>query len=362
MVRGRLSTTFVVGCLLGLGVILSACGGSQSSSTSKTSVDAGVNVKREVNLYTSRHYEQDDVLYERFTQQTGIKVNVIKGEGPELIERLVREQSAPSADVFLTADAGMLHRAKVAGVFMPMDAKEIEPNVPGAWRDPDWHWVAVTKRARVIVYAKDRMKAEELPKTYAELADPKWKKRILIRSSGNVYNQSLVASFLTLWGRERTLAWAKGIVANMARDPKGGDRDQAKALIAGEGDIAVMNTYYVGQMLRSADPEEKKVAEQLAIVFPDQDTTGAHVNVSGIGRVKGGKNVAEAQALIAFLTGKEAQQQFASNNDEYPIHPDIQPSQLLQSWGAFREQSVGVAALGEQNAESTAILIESGWK
>jgi iron(III) transport system substrate-binding protein len=318
--------------------------------------------ERFVNVYTSRHYAQDDALYEQFTKQTGIRVNVVKGEGPELLERLVREKNSPSADAYMTADAGMLYRAKSAGVLTPMKSDEIQKNVPERWRDPAGYWIAVTKRARVIVYNKARVSKQEAPQTYEALADPLWRKRVLIRSSSNVYNQSLTASFLALWGVEKTKKWAEGIVANMARAPKGGDRDQAKAVIAGEGDVAVMNTYYLGQMANSTDAQERLVAEQLGIVWPNQATTGTHVNVSGIGIVQGARHANEALQLIAFLTSAEAQKQFAATNYEYPIHPDVQPSQLLQSWGTFREQQVGVDVLGEKNGDATKRMIEAGWK
>lgn len=317
--------------------------------------------ERIVNVYTSRHYAQDDALYAQFTKQTGIRVNVIKGEGPELLERLVREKNSPSADAYMTADAGMLHRAKSAGVLAPMDEDTVR-HVPDRWRDRDRHWVAVTKRARVIVYNKARVSAQEAPQTYEALTEAKWRNRVLIRSSGNVYNQSLAASFLALWGEEKTKQWASGIVTNMARPPKGGDRDQAKAVIAGEGDVAVMNTYYLGQMLNSTDEQERLVAQQLGIVWPNQETTGTHVNVSGIGIVKGAQHATEAQQLIAFLTGDEAQRQFAATNYEYPIVPDVAPSELLRSWGTFREQTVGASVIGENNAAATKLLIETGWK
>lgn len=316
---------------------------------------------QQVNLYTSRHYEQDDAIYAAFTAKTGIKVNIVKGEGPELIERLVREGEATVADAFLTADAGNLYRAKEAGVLQPFEQRTIEQEVPAMWRDAERYWVALTKRARVIVYAKGRVDPKEI-KTYASLTEPKWKGRVLIRSSNNIYNQSLVASFIALGNRETTLAWAKGMVANMAREPKGGDRDQAKAIVAGEGDVAVMNTYYIGQMLQSSDPEEVKVAQQLGIIFPDQQTTGTHVNVSGIGVVKAAKNKAQAEQLIAYLVSKEAQAQFAATNYEYPIHPAIEPSALLRAWGSFKEQTVGVRVLGTNNAEATRIMNEAGWK
>jgi iron(III) transport system substrate-binding protein len=336
---------------------LAGCGGNEEATTTEeSSVDTG-----EVNLYTTRHYETDDALYAIFTEKTGVKVNVVKGEAAELIERLEREGDATQADLFITADAGNLHNAKTKGLLQPVVSETVSANIPENFRDQDNEWVGLTKRARVIVYAKDRVDPSELS-TYEALTEAKWKGKVLIRSSGNVYNQSLLASFISINGVDATKTWAAGIVANMAREPKGGDRDQAKAIAAGEGDVAVVNTYYIGQMLNSTDAEEVKVAEQIGIFFPNQDTTGTHVNISGIGMTKHTKNRDNAQAFIEFLTGAEAQEQFAKTNYEYPVNPTVKPSELLQSWGEFKEQGINLSLLGANNAEAIKLMNEVGWK
>ncbi len=299
---------------------LAACGGEQSASKDD-----------ELNLYTSRHYDIDDELYKQFEEETGIKVNVIEGSADELIERMKRE-GEQTADLFYTSDAGRLHRAKEEGLLQSVESDTLNKNIPEKLRDKDQEWYGLTKRARVIVYHKDRVDPSELS-TYEDLTNSKWEDRILIRSSENIYNQSLLASLIELNGREEAKAWAEGIVNNMARDPQGGDRDQAKGVAAGEGDIAVMNTYYLGGMLNSADEEEVKVAEQLGVFFPNQETTGTHVNVSGIAVTKHAQNKENAIKLIEFLSSEDVQKQFASANYEYPVNPNVEPADTLKQWG-----------------------------
>jgi len=314
-----------------------------------------------VNLYTSRHYETDDVLFEQFTEETGITVNIIKGESDELIERITREGEATEADLFFTADAGRLHRAKTSDLLQQVDSPVIEENIPANLRDQDNYWFGLTKRARAIVYAPDRVSPEELS-TYEALTDPQWENRVLIRSSTNIYNQSLLASFIALNGRDAAKDWAKGMVANMAQEPQGGDRDQVRAIAAGIGDLAVINTYYFGNMLNSTDAEEVKIAEDLAMFFPNQDTTGTHINVSGLGVTKHANNKDEAIKLIEFLSGETAQRAFADTNYEYPVNPQVDASPLLASWGPFKEQDLNLTILGENNPEAVMIFNEVDWK
>lgn len=314
-----------------------------------------------VNLYTDRHYESDDALYQKFTDQTGIKVNVVKGKSDELIERLKTEGADSEADLLVVADAGKLHQAKGAGLFQPVDSAVLNENIPEKYRDQDGQWYGMTKRARVIVYSKERVNPTELS-TYAALADARWEKKILIRSSESVYNQSLLASLIQLNGKDDAKTWAAAIVKNMARDPEGGDRDQAKAIAAGQGDLAVMNTYYFGQMLNSADAEEKKVAEGLGVFFPDQDGAGTHVNISGVGLTKVSKNSEAAIQLMEYLSGEEAQKLYAEANYEYPVKPGVEASELLKSWGPFKEQALPLNVLGDLNTEAVRIFGEVGWK
>lgn len=314
-----------------------------------------------VNLYTDRHYDSDDALYAKFTEETGIKVNVVKGKSDELIERLKTEGNATEADLFITADAGRLHRAKVFNLLQPIENTILTSNVPENLRDPDHFWFGLTKRARVIVYAKDRVASEDLS-SYKDLTNEKWKGRILVRPGDNIYNLSLLSSLIALESEIFAREWAAGIVANLARDPQGGDRDQAKAVIAGEGDIAIMNTYYLGQMLNSSDPEEVKVAQQLGVFFPDQEGLGTHINISGAGVVKSAKNKDNAIKLLEYLTAIEAQKAYAEGNYEYPVNISVEPSELLKSWGSFKEQSLNLSQLGEHSELALKIMTEVGWK
>lgn len=345
--------------LVSLLLVLSACGNSNKQNSNTNNEKK--NETNEVNLYTSRHYDVDNELYKKFEEETGIKVNVIKGEADELIERIKREGKATKADLFLTADVGRLYRAKEQGLLQSVSSDILSKQVPEKFRDSDDMWIGLTKRARILVYNKDKVKPEELS-TYEALADDEWKGRFLVRSSESVYNQSLLASFIEIDGEEKAKEWAQGIVNNMARSPEGGDRDQAKAIAAGIGDVAIMNTYYLGQMLNSQDSEEVKVAEQLGIFFPNQETTGTHVNISGAGVVNGSKNADNALKLLEFLTGEEAQFTFAEANYEYPVNPDVEPAELLKSWGEFKEQDIPLEVLGENNAKAIMLFNEVGWK
>lgn len=344
-------------------IAIIALTGCSVGKTVETTVETTEGPKSEkiVNLYTDRHYESDDALYQKFTDQTGIKVNVVKGKPDELLERLKTEGADSEADLLVLADAGKLHQAKIAELLQTASSETLNTNIPEKFRDRDGQWYGMTKRARVIIYSKERVNPTDLS-TYADLTETRWEKRVLIRSSENVYNQSLLASFIELNGTDAAKAWAAGIVKNMARDPEGGDRDQAKAIVAGLGDVAVMNTYYFGQMLNSSDEEEKKVAEALGVFFPDQDGSGTHVNISGIGLTKVSKNTDEAIALMEYLSGEEAQKAYAEVNYEYPVNPKVEPSELLKSWGTFKEQEIPLNVLGDLNTEAVRIFGEVGWK
>ncbi|WP_431028728.1 Fe(3+) ABC transporter substrate-binding protein [Lysinibacillus sp. LZ02] len=341
-------------------LLLVACNDSDSA-TPKESEKETATESKEVNLYTSRHYDVDDELYKAFEQETGIKVNVIKGEPDELLERIKREGDATKADVFLTADVARLFRAKEDGLLQAVSSDTLTQQVPEKFQDADQMWYGLTKRARVIVYNKETVKPEELS-TYEALTEDMWKGRVLIRGSENVYNQSLLASFIEIDGEEKAKEWANGLVANFARNPEGGDRDQAKAIAAGIGDVAIMNTYYYGQMLNSAEPEEVKVAERLGVFFPNQDTTGTHVNISGAGVIKASKNKDNAVKLLEYLTAPAAQAVFAEANYEYPVNPEASSSELLTSWGEFKEQDIPLSTLGDHNAKAVMIFNEVGWK
>lgn len=317
---------------------------------------------KEVNVYTARHYPGiDDAIYKAFTDKTGIKVNLIKASGEELLQRIKTEGAAGKADIYFTADAGNLAAAKEAGILQPAKSAVLEKNIPANLRDKDNMWVGLTMRARVLVYAKDRVNPADLS-TYEDLTAPRWAGKILVRSANNIYNQSMLASFIELHGEAKAKEWAAGIVANMARKPEGGDRDQALAVAAGVGDIAIMNTYYLGQMLTSKDPAQAQAAAKLGVFFPNQATTGTHINVSGAGIVKTSKNTANALKLLEFLSEAEAQKTFAEASTEYPVNPAVEPSDLLKAWGTFKKQDINLSKLGEHNKRAVQLLTEAGWK
>ena len=317
--------------------------------------------ENEVNVYSHRHYDIDLQLYSQFEEQTGIEVNLVEGKADELIERLQREGDASPADLLMTVDAGRLHRAKDAGLLQSVSSDVLAAQVPEHLRDPDGHWFALTKRARVVVYHPDRVTLDELS-NYEDLTNPRWAGRILIRSSSNIYNQSLLASMIANHGDTYAREWAAGIVANMARTPKGNDRGQMSAVAAGEGDIAVVNTYYVGLMLNSSDDEQRAVGEQLRVFFPNQDGRGAHINVSGAGVTAAAKNVEGAVRLLEFLTSETAQRVWAHANYEYPVNENVEPAPLLQEWGPLNTDTLGLHRLGENNAAAVRIFDQVGWR
>ncbi|WP_312855545.1 Fe(3+) ABC transporter substrate-binding protein [Litoribacterium kuwaitense] len=290
-----------------------------------------------------------------------MEVNVVQGKGNELMERLDREGEATEADVFITADAGNLARLKEKGLTQAIESDVLAQNIPEKLKDTDNEWFGLTKRARVIVYSLERVDPSELS-TYEALTEEAWQDRVLIRSSENIYNQSLMASFIELNGEEAAKEWAQGIVDNMAREPKGGDTDQMTAVVAGEGDVAIANTYYVGRLLNSENPEDVKVGEQLGVFFPNQDSTGTHINISGAAVTKHASNVDNATAFIEYLSSVDAQEVFAEANNEYPVNEEAEISETLQSWGDFKEQDINLTTLGNNNARAIQLMNEVGWK
>lgn len=315
----------------------------------------------ELTVYTHRHYDSDKNIFSLFEERTGIKVNVVNANADELIQKMIMEGAQSPADVLITVDAGRLHRAKTSDLLQPIESKIINQIVPANLRDPENFWFGISKRARIIVYAKDRVKPEDLS-TYADLASEKWKGRLVMRSSGNIYNQSLLASIIANLGEANAKKWAEGIVKNMVRDPKGNDRDQVKAIYAGEGDVSIVNSYYVGNMLNSENVEERTAANGLGIFFPNQETTGTHINVSGVGVAKYAPNKANAIKFVEFLLSDEAQQIFAESNYEYPVNKNVSLAETLRNWGRFKEDSINLSILGENNKKAVLIFDEAGWK
>lgn len=314
----------------------------------------------EVNVYTHRHYDVDQQLFDKFTEETGITVNVINASADELIERMASEGEHSPADILITVDAGRLNRAQARQLLQPVRSDILEATIPPHLRDAEGHWFGMTYRARIIAYAKDRVDPS-LISSYEDLADPAWKGKVLVRTSDNVYNQSLLASIVIANGPEGAQKWAEGVVDNMARTPKGNDRDQIKGIAGGEGDLAIVNTYYIGLMLNSENEEERNAAQNIGIIFPNQADRGTHVNVSGAGVAAHAPNKENAIRLIEFLVGEYAQQQLASFNFEYPVNPEVAPTELLQTWGDFKKDAVNLATLGEHNENAVRIFDLVGW-
>lgn len=318
----------------------------------------------EVNLYSARKEELIKPLLDRFTDRTGIRVNLVTGNAEALLQRLQSEGINSPADLLITVDAGNLHRAKEAGVTQALSS-EAMAGVSESYRDPEGHWVGLSLRARPILYARDRVEPGQLS-TYEDLADPRWKGRICIRSSDNLYNQSMVASMIAADGVESAERWTSGLVANLARPPQGGDRDQIKAAALGQCDLAIANTYYLAGMLDSEDPAERDPARAMGVFWPNQegqgDGRGVHVNVSGVALTKAARHPAEAIRLIAFLLAPESQAWYAEANGEYPVREGIDISPTLAGWGDFKADTLNLGRLGELNGEAVRVMDRAGWK
>ena len=313
-----------------------------------------------VNLYSSRHYNTDDALYETFTDLTGIRVNLLEGKADELLERLRAEGENSPADVFMTVDAGMLWRAEQEGIFSPVSSSVLTQNIPENLQHPDGLWFGFSKRARVIMYNKAEVEPSELS-TYEGLADDRWRGRILIRSSDNIYNQSLVASLIEANGVEAIEAWAADLVKNFAREPEGNDRAQIEAAAAGLGDIAIANTYYLPRYAKDEDPAKQAIFEQIGVFFPNQEGRGTHVNISGAGVVANAPNSSEAQQFLEYLSGTEAQAFFAQGNNEYPVVEAADLDPVVASFGSFKDDTLNVAKLGENQTAAVQLMDRVGW-
>jgi iron(III) transport system substrate-binding protein len=315
----------------------------------------------EVNVYTARHYDSDEALYAAFTKSTGIKVNVLQADADKLIERLKAEGANSPADVFITVDAGRLWRATEADLLAPVKSATLEAAIPQHLRDPEGRWFAITKRVRAIAYSKEKLKPADLP-TYEGLADPKFKGKLLIRSSNHVYNQSLVGSLVAAHGDGWTESWIKGVVSNLARSPKGGDTDQIRAVAAGEGDLAVVNHYYYANLLKSSKPEDKAVVDKVGLFFPNQADRGAHINVSGAGVLKTAPHAADARKFIEFLVSPEAQTILMQGNPEFPVVAGVKPAEILAQLGTFKEDKLNPAVFGRNNGEALKLADRGGWR
>jgi iron(III) transport system substrate-binding protein len=322
---------------------------------------SGTSFGAEVNVYSARGEDLIKPALDTFTEQTGIKVNLITESADALIRRIQLEGVNSPADVLLTVDAGRLFRAKKAGILASLESPILTQRIPSAYRDPDNQWFGLSLRSRVIMFDKSRVSAEEIS-SYEDLADPKWKGEICIRSSGNIYNQSLLASLIEHHGEEATEVWAEGLVSNMARRPQGGDRDQIRAAVAGQCKLAVANTYYLAGMLSSGVDTDVEIAQQIGVIWPNQDNRGAHMNVSGAGLVKTSKNSEEARQLIEFLSDDYAQQWYSEVNNEYSVRADIPVSSTLQGFGGFKADQLNLEALGKNNEAAVRLADRAGWQ
>lgn len=314
-----------------------------------------------VNIYSSRHYDTDLELYEQFTEETGIEINLIEGSSDELIERMRNEGVNSPADVVITVDAGRLWRAKEAGVLQPLNSDYLNSVIPEQLRDLDDMWVGLSERVRGIIYNRENVDVENL-KGYMELADEEWSGRLCVRSSNNIYNQSLVASLIETHGEEAIEEWADDLVDNFARDPQGGDTDQIKAVAAGLCDVAIANHYYLARLMQSDQPQDREVAEKVEIYFPPAEYGGAHVNISGAGIAANSPNRENALRFIEYLATEEAQQLYSIANNEFPILENMELPGVLGEFGPFDSDAVNVTSYGENNPIAIRLMDRVGWR
>ena len=319
---------------------------------------------QEVNVYTSRHYDADDLLYEEFTKETGIKVNIISGKGSALIERLKAEGSNSPGDVFFTVDAGNLANFQKQGFLQPIQSEAIKKIVPKELRGENNEWVAVAKRARVIFYNPELVNENEIENiNYEDLGDENWKGRIVIRSSSNMYNQSLVSSLISNLGIPQTEKWASNLVSNFARKPQGNDRSQIMAVANQEASIAIANTYYIGIMLSGKGGQDQlNAAKKVKIAFPNQDNRGAHINISGGGVLKYAPNRENAEKFLEFLLSEKAQNHIVNNTFEYPVLETIKPHPLIENFGVFKMDKTSVSDFGKYNPEAVKLMDRVNWQ
>ncbi|AHX10987.1 iron uptake protein A1 [Neorickettsia helminthoeca str. Oregon] len=312
-----------------------------------------------VNVYSSRKEQMVRDVFAAFTEETGIKVNYITDDAIKLISRMKSEGKNTSADVFIAADVVNLAFAERENLLQCISSAVLESAIPSNLRN--CYWFGLTRRTRLIVYSKDRVNPSEI-KDYEDLSNPKWKDRLLLRSSNSPYNQSLIASMIFANGLEKTESWIKGVVRNMARPPYGGDIDQIKGVASGEGDLAVVNSYYVARILASDKNVYKKVAEKIGVIFPNQDNRGAMVNISGAGVTRYAKNKENAIKFLQFMVSRKAQEMYATENHEYPILASVENSEILKSWGAYKLDSTDLSKIAPYMSVAILIADENGWK
>lgn len=315
----------------------------------------------ELNLYSSRHYDTDERLYTDFTEATGIKINRIEGKADELIARMEAEGANSPADIFLSVDTVRLARAKAKGLLQSIDSPILEKQIPAYLQDKDNQWFAFSQRARILFY--DKKDVPNPPQTYEDLAKPEYAGKICIRSSSNVYTQNITAALIGHLGEEAIGEWAKAVVKNFARDPQGGDTDQLRGIASGECDIAMSNTYYFARAMRKGD--KSMSSEDLANigwVFPNQNSIGAHMNISGGGVTANAPNRENAIRFLEYLASEQAQKYFSAGNDEYPAVPGVGLSQSVASLGIFRPDTIELSRIADNVEAAQKVLNEAGWK
>lgn len=326
-----------------------------------TCLVGGTAIAGEVNVLSARHYGSDQALWDAFTRSTGIKVNVVEAEHDQLVQRLKSEGAGSPADVLITVDAGRLAHAWDAGLLQPVRIPTLDTLLPAHLRHPEGHWYGLAVRARVLVYHKDRINPADIA-TYESLADPRLKGRLLTRSGTNIYNLGLVGSIIAAHGPQKTRAWARGVVANLARPPQGGDTDQIKAVAAGVGDVAISNSYYLARLIASDKPDDRAITNRLGVVFPNQGDRGTHVNISGAAITKHSPNKQNAIRFVEFLVSPEAQRLLTNGSLEYPANPKVAPHPVLAGFGSFRQDSINAATFAKNSIEASRIMDETGWK
>lgn len=324
-------------------------------------IPGGFVMADQVNVYSARHYDADQKLYDLFTAETGIEVQVLEGSSDQLVERIRREGVASPADVLVTVDAGRLWRAEQAGILESVDSDVLNARVPAYLRHPEGQWFGISRRVRVIYYSQERFDPD-LVSTYEDLTRPELEGRICIRSSNNIYNQSLLASLIEVHGVEQAEQWAKGVVANFARDPEGGDTDQIRAVAAGECDVAVGNQYYYLRLLNSDDADDRAVAQRVGLIVPNQDGRGVHVNVNGVGMVAGAPNAENALRFLEFLVSDQAQELFANETFEFPVVEGVAKHPTLDALGEMKFDEVSMDVLGKNNPEAVRVFDRAGWR
>lgn len=336
--------------ILAVSPMIASCSGSETA-----------NDEQVVNLYTARHYDSDLAIYKQFTKETGIKINRIDGRPDELVARMKAEGANGPADLFITADAGALWRAQDAGLFQPISSETLNARIPANLREPNGNWYGFTRRARIVAYDPAKVKPEDVD-DYAKLATPRFKGKICVRSSDSVYNLSLVGALIQGWGKAKTTDWAKGIVANMARNPEGGDRDQIRAVGAGVCEIAITNSYYYIRMASGDNAADREVTQKAKLAFPSIDGQGSHLNISGGGVVRNAPNKENAIRLLEHFASAQSQTHISANNSEYPASPDVPPPAPVSAYMDFKAHPMNVADFAASQPEAQSIMSEAGWR